>query len=246
MRARNLKPSLFKNELLAVADPLYTVIFEGLWCLADREGRLEDRPARIHFDINPGRALETTENALAWLHDNGFILRYQVGQGRYIQVIKFKEHQNPHHKEPPSKIPAPGQAQDLPRVSLGHATDQPHSDRADSGFPFPDSPSPLPDSASSLLDESKACGEMSAALRERGVNVTSFHPTLVAWVRDGFRVDQVLEAVEIARKSKPNGNIPANYLDPILREPQRGPPKRLSKFERVMAELGDVGDQGFG
>ena len=46
-RSRNIKPSLFKNEVLGVADPLYTILFEGLWVLADREGRLEDRPLRI-------------------------------------------------------------------------------------------------------------------------------------------------------------------------------------------------------
>ena len=43
-RARNIKPGFFKNEILGVADPLYSLLFEGLWVLADRAGRLEDRP----------------------------------------------------------------------------------------------------------------------------------------------------------------------------------------------------------
>lgn len=46
-RSRNIKPGLFKNEVLGVADPIYTILFQGLWVLADREGRLEDRPMRI-------------------------------------------------------------------------------------------------------------------------------------------------------------------------------------------------------
>ena len=107
MRSRNLKPSIFRNELLAVADPIYTIIFEGLWCVADREGRLEDRPAKLHLEINPGRAFETTERSLAWLYEHGFIVRYGVGQGRFIQVVNFLKHQNPHHKEPQSTIPMP-------------------------------------------------------------------------------------------------------------------------------------------
>lgn len=117
MRARSLKPSFFKNELLAVADPMHSLIFAGLWCSSDREGRLEDRPARLHFDINPGRAFELTVHSLEWLALNGFITRYRVGADLYIQVDKFGKHQNPHVKEPASKIPKPGASLVLTQVS---------------------------------------------------------------------------------------------------------------------------------
>lgn len=110
MRARSLKPSIFKNELLAVADPLYTVIFEGLWCAADREGRLEDRPARVHFDINPGRSYDGTVQSLDWLAANRFIDRYEVDGLKLIQVVNFTKHQNPHHREPGSIYPAKPEA----------------------------------------------------------------------------------------------------------------------------------------
>lgn len=106
MRARSLKPSLFTNELLAVADPLYTVVFAGLWCMADKEGRLEDRPAKIHMALNPGRAFDGTCRALEWLADNGFIHRYQAEEAKYIQVLTFWKHQHPHQNEKPSAIPA--------------------------------------------------------------------------------------------------------------------------------------------
>lgn len=106
MRARSLKPALFKNELLAVSDPLYTLVFEGLWCLADREGRLEDRPAKIHFDVNPGRAFDGTCGALDWLAENGFIVRYSVGSMRLIEIPSFLKHQKPHLNEKPSVLPA--------------------------------------------------------------------------------------------------------------------------------------------
>jgi hypothetical protein len=128
MRARSLKPSIFKNELLAVADPLYTVIFEGLWCLADREGRLEDRPGKIHIEINPGRAFEGTANALVWLSDRHFIRRYSIDGVGYIEVVNFLKHQNPHQKEAPSKIPKPEASIGL----NGHAIPVEHS--ASTGF----------------------------------------------------------------------------------------------------------------
>jgi hypothetical protein len=122
MRARNVKPSLFKNEFLATSDPLNTIIFEGLWCMADKEGRLEDRPRKIHLEINAGRAYEGTEAALAWLAEQGFILRYAHGADRYIQVVNFHKHQNPHPREAESVIPAPGLAIDAtPRQDQGNA-----------------------------------------------------------------------------------------------------------------------------
>jgi len=110
MRSRNIKPGFFTNELLAVSDPMFQVIYAGLWCFCDREGRCEDRPARIHMTINPGRAFETTARAIDWLADNKFILRYAVNGRPLIQVIQFRKHQNPHRRESPSTLSGPGPA----------------------------------------------------------------------------------------------------------------------------------------
>ena len=52
-RARNLKPAFFTNDLLAEIEPLGRLLFQGLWCLADREGRLVDRPKRIKAELFP-------------------------------------------------------------------------------------------------------------------------------------------------------------------------------------------------
>ncbi|MEH6565585.1 MAG: phage replication protein [Halopseudomonas sp.] len=105
-RARNIKPGLFKNEVLGVADPLATLLFEGLWLLADRDGRLEDRPLRIRAEIFPYRDGLDIESLLNWLSDNEFIVRYTCEGKRYIQVNNFEKHQNPHKNEAPSEIPA--------------------------------------------------------------------------------------------------------------------------------------------
>ena len=104
-RARNIKPALFKNEVLGVADPLLTLLFEGLWLLADREGRLEDRPLRIKAEVFPYRDGLNIEEMLNWLDANGFIIRYSVENKHYIQIENFTKHQNPHKNEPASEIP---------------------------------------------------------------------------------------------------------------------------------------------
>jgi len=105
-RARNVKPSLLLNEVLGTADPLLTILFAGLWMLADREGRLEDRPARIKAQIFPYRDLPLFNGYLTELQQLGFIDRYEVEKQAIIQVLNFAKHQSPHKTEKPSELPA--------------------------------------------------------------------------------------------------------------------------------------------
>jgi len=173
MRARNLKPQLFGNDLLATSDPLFTVVFAGLWCFCDREGRCEDRPSKIHLAVNPGRAYERTIEALDWLASNNFIVRYEVDRCGYLAIPKFSKHQNPHYREPPSTCPpplmmgdeargfdpneppsSPGQLTDQASLIGGEAPGQPRAPPGlnggearlipDSGFRIPDSSPPTP------------------------------------------------------------------------------------------------------
>lgn len=103
-RARNIKPGFLKNEELCEIDPLGRLLFAGLWMLADREGRLEDRPKRIKADCLPYDSCDIDE--LLWqLHERNFIIRYKVGESRFIQIPKFSDHQHPHANEIVSKIP---------------------------------------------------------------------------------------------------------------------------------------------
>lgn len=104
-RARNIKPGLLKNEILGVADPIYTLLFEGLWMLADREGRLEDRPVRIKGELFPYRDGIDIPAMLGWLECNGFIRRYRVGTLALIQILAFSKHQTPHGTEKDSSLP---------------------------------------------------------------------------------------------------------------------------------------------
>lgn len=106
-RSRNIKPGFFKNEILAECDPLARILFAGLWCEADREGRLEDRPKRLRADCLPYDEKADADALLNQLEQRGFIARYQANGVRYIAIPEFLKHQNPHVKEAASSIPAP-------------------------------------------------------------------------------------------------------------------------------------------
>jgi hypothetical protein len=105
-RIRSIKIGFFQNEELAALSPHHRLMFAGLWVLADREGRLEDRPKRIEAELFPYEQLDATR-LLADLASAGFIQRYRDPRRKYIQVIGFSKHQRPHPKEPPSAIPKP-------------------------------------------------------------------------------------------------------------------------------------------
>lgn len=108
-RTRSIKPGFFDNEVLGGLPPLTRLLFIGLWCIADREGRLEDRPKRIKKTLLGYDDVSTSDvsKMLQALHDAGFIIRYTIDGEEYIQVVNFAKHQNPHVKEKPSEIPAP-------------------------------------------------------------------------------------------------------------------------------------------
>ena len=108
-RARNIKPGFFDNEILGELPALTRLLFIGLWCLADREGRLQDRPKRIKKELlgYDDVTADDVDTMLQQLNDNGFIQRYEIAGEQYIQVTNFLKHQNPHCKEQASVIPAP-------------------------------------------------------------------------------------------------------------------------------------------
>lgn len=107
-RARIIKPGFFENEVLAAREPLTRLLFIGLWTLADREGRLEDRPRRIQAQILPYDAIGIgVDTMLDQLAEDGFIDRYNVDGQAYIQILAFGRHQRPHSREVASIIPAP-------------------------------------------------------------------------------------------------------------------------------------------
>ena len=125
-RARNIKPAFFKNEDLVELPFETRLLFIGLWTLADREGKLEDRPKRIKMEVFPADNVDVDAglNALA---STGLVVRYSVNGQNLLLIPKFAEHQNPHRNEADSILPDPdtsdhyastcdqGQKPDVPR-----------------------------------------------------------------------------------------------------------------------------------
>lgn len=120
MRARFVKPGLFKNAGLADLPMGATVLFAGLLSLADREGRLPDNPRLIRSEVFPMRDDVTTADVDGWLagladSPERFVVRYQVGDRRFLAITGWHRHQRPHWREAASVIPPPpGVVGDIP------------------------------------------------------------------------------------------------------------------------------------
>lgn len=97
-RKRDLKHGFFMNEDLADLAPLTRLMFQAMWCMADRNGRLEDRPRRIKATCLPFDDHDV-EAALGDLEAAGFIVRYEADSQSLIEIVNFDKHQRPHPKE---------------------------------------------------------------------------------------------------------------------------------------------------
>lgn len=104
-RARNIKPGFFTNDELAECAPVARLLFVGLWCLADREGRLENRPKKIKAELFPYDDVDASVY-ISELVEHGFLVEYEVDGKKYLEVVNFHKHQKPHHMEAPSILPA--------------------------------------------------------------------------------------------------------------------------------------------
>ena len=147
-RSRNIKPGFFANDLLAEINPLGRLLFLGLWTMADREGRLEDRPKRIKAELLPYDDCDINA-LLTVLHASGFIVRYEVAGERFIQIAKFTKHQNPHMREPASTIPAPCEhsASTVQEPEKPESAQEQNHGGTEPARLFPLSPSLIPDSS---------------------------------------------------------------------------------------------------
>lgn len=92
------------DESLAECLPLARVLYMTLSTIADREGRLEDRPARIKAQLLPYDKCDCSA-LLDNLVDKGQIVRFEAEGMRVIQIVRFKSEQNPHSKENESMLP---------------------------------------------------------------------------------------------------------------------------------------------
>lgn len=161
-RQRIIRPEFFSDERLAACPPHARLLFAGLWGLADKRGRLRDKPPVIHGAVFPFEPELNIGSLLDDLQHAGSILRYEAEGKNYIQVKNFERFQKPHPKEAESTYPAPPL---LYRARPRKATDEPGGIR--SFVPSVPVPDPVPDTAPPVPesgDHRPGPGEGSAAV----------------------------------------------------------------------------------
>ena len=104
MRARNLKPGFFKNEALAECSFASRLLYEGLWLLSDKEGRLEDRRKRIKAEVFPYDDVDM-DILISELYEHGFVKLYEIDGARYMWIPTFSRNQYISKDEKESVLP---------------------------------------------------------------------------------------------------------------------------------------------
>lgn len=208
------------NDTLAEVEPLGRLLFAGLWCIADREGRLEDRPRRIKAEVLPYDDCDI-EQLLEQLEQHAFVHRYQVGGEQYIQIINFSKHQNPHKNEADSVLPGPedaafAQTPDKHNTSTVQVPDMHNTNPADSLNPHTDSLNMIPSSAQAHIG-SEQPDQLPEEQRERATRRSSL----------GDRFEQFWESYPKKRskgaaekawaKIKPSEQLLGQMLDALER-----------------------------
>lgn len=204
-RARTIKLGFFTNDQLGELPMGTRLVFAGLWPIADREGRLLDRPKKIKAEVMPYDDIDV-DCALQQLADAGFVLRYQVDGQACIQIVNWSKHQNPHPREAPSEIPPPLPLLDQQRLDNGATASPPLLGRekdvtSNAGLRSPVSGSlagPLTGRAPEGSSPGAQAREETAASPPAGHNDDQIAPT-TGYLRQDVQVDSELAAYVDAR-----------------------------------------------
>jgi hypothetical protein len=100
-RIRNIRPEFFEDEGLAKLPPHDRLLFIGLWCLADKNGVLEYRPAWIKAKLFPyeeGKHLDASQ-MLPRLFPGKYVATFAHGGKVWLHVRTFTKHQRISGKE---------------------------------------------------------------------------------------------------------------------------------------------------
>jgi len=108
-RIRTIKPDLFRHEGLQELQSSTTLpvilVFMGLFCQADREGRFKWSPRILKLDILPFLPFDM-EATLIELAKAGFVRHYAVDGKEYGSIPSWSKHQLPNAREAKSVIPS--------------------------------------------------------------------------------------------------------------------------------------------
>lgn len=105
-RIRTIKPEFFTSEDIVRLSPLARLFYIGLWCEADREGKLPWKPFTLKLRYLPADQVDINDIA-GELINSGLLFTYEVKNDSYALIPKFLKHQVINMKEAQSKIPYP-------------------------------------------------------------------------------------------------------------------------------------------
>jgi hypothetical protein len=141
-RARNIKPSFFQNEELGDLQPLARLAFIGMWTIANFKGCIEYRAKRLKIQLLPYDECNI-EKIVNDLDKSGLIRLYSVHENKYIKIVNFEKHQNPHKNERDAGTEIPdideNDFQNNELKNIQKNPEQDGTDRADSLILNPDS-----------------------------------------------------------------------------------------------------------
>jgi hypothetical protein len=102
-RIRTIKPEFFTSDDICALSPLARLLYVGLWCEADREGRLVWTPGVLKRRYLPDDSCDI-EALGAELVTRGLVRLYGDG---LACIPSFARHQHVNVREAQSKLPAP-------------------------------------------------------------------------------------------------------------------------------------------
>lgn len=218
-RTRIIKPGFFKNEELAECSAIARLLFAGLWTIADKEGRLEDRPKKIKAEILPYDECNADE-LLNELFQKKFITRYEVDGAKYIQIANFIKHQQPHHKEIQSFIPA--------QIKIEPSLKQAQTNDASTKVPLAplDTCYLLPVTEDDEDTRARKIFTLGSQIAEitgwaDSPNWTGNYSRIDAWLRQGFSFElDILPAIKTV----------------MLNRKGQGPPSNLNYFDKPISD----------
>ncbi len=233
-RARNIKPAIMDNDVLATLAPLTRLLFIYLWMLADREGRLEDRPKRIGAQALPFDRDADVPAMLDDLAAAGFITRYTVDGLALILIDKFSKHQSPHIREQNSSLPAPLTSQDEIQICATRAVTE-HNLGSDKAVPCtnPGSVEASPRSPDSLIPDS--------LIPDTGLGTVQHFPAAGTVVTDDCPHQKIIDAFHTALPTARRVKVWTPSRKQLLKARWREDRKRqsLGWWEKFFAYVAD-------
>jgi hypothetical protein len=105
MKIRSVRPEFFSDSTIARLSPWARLLYVGLWCYVDDEGRGQYLPKAIEGAIFPFDDVDI-KALLTELEEYGRIVRYAADGEEYFHIPTFETYQKPNRKYE-SRLPAP-------------------------------------------------------------------------------------------------------------------------------------------